>query len=239
MSQHAHYFHPDLAHHLCQDFFRNGFLHYPGFLQPQDLTRLREQVISRTAKQAATLPDEGRWTQRGGGYALDDLHYYDLFFEDLLSDSRFEQLAGLLLRDRVQGETLGYVYHPPQSPAGFAPRQDGATLMIAPWNALTIWVALENMDQDTGCLHYYKGSHLEGMYEHTEGPTGSCLTEPQSVGMGKSAVAFPIKAGDLLVHHCLTAHWLSHNHSYTRSLRALRLCYIAERAIVRDSVMIA
>lgn len=236
MSHHAHYFHPDLAQHLCRDFYRNGYLHYPGFVDRVSLARLREQVEATTSRRAGQMAPEHVHRPGRHGLVLENLHFYDLFFEDLMADDRFEQLASLLLRDRVQGETVTYLHHPPLTTEGRAPQQDGASLLIAPWEALTIWVALEDMDQDTGCLHYRRGSHREGMREHVLSGQGPALAEPEEACARQQAVAFPVKAGDLLVHHCLTVHWLSPNHSYTRSLRALRLAYVAERAVVEEAL---
>lgn len=236
MSHHAHYLHPDLAQHLCRDFYRNGYLHYPGFVDRQTLTRLRVQVETAAARREGRM--DPTHVQRPGqvGRLLAKLHYYDLFFEDLLGDARFEQLASLLLRDRVQGEDISWVFQPPKAGGGLSPRQDGAGFMIAPWEAVSIWVALEDMDRDTGCLHYQRGSHREGMREHSHDPADPVLIDPAEACDPQQAVAFPVKAGDLLVHHCLMVHWLSPNVSYTRPLHALRLAYVAERALVGDAL---
>ncbi|MDG2123620.1 MAG: phytanoyl-CoA dioxygenase family protein, partial [Verrucomicrobiales bacterium] len=95
---------------------------------------------------------------------------------------------------------------------------------LDPPHALTMWMALEDVDEENGCVRYVKGSHLKGMREH--GRTGTLGFSQGLTDFGReedlaAEEAMPAAAGDLLAHHALTIHRAGGNSSATRSRRAL------------------
>ncbi|MFA6946612.1 MAG: phytanoyl-CoA dioxygenase family protein, partial [Pedobacter sp.] len=97
---------------------------------------------------------------------LIDLHIYDSFFNDVLVNSKFKDLAELLLDDKVIGKTLEFFNKPPLIGKPTPPHQDGYYFMLNPSVAVTMWMALEPADDENGCVRYVKGSHLKGMRPH-------------------------------------------------------------------------
>jgi len=90
--------------------------------------------------------------------------------------------------------------------------------MIKPAEAVTMWLALDHVDEENGCVRYVHGSHEWGMRPHGRTQT----------------IALPAAPGDLLVHHCMTIHRADGNQSATRSRRALGLIYYSADAQVDE-----
>jgi phytanoyl-CoA hydroxylase len=96
-----------------------------------------------------------------------------------------------------------------------------------------MWLALEEVDGDNGCVHYVKGSHLKGMRPHGKTQTlgfSQGITDFGTEEDIANEVPMPAKPGDLLIHHALTIHRAEGNKSLTRSRRAMGLIYFGASA---------
>jgi len=81
--------------------------------------------------------------------------------------------------------------------------------MLQPNEAVTMWMALEPVDEENGCVRYVKGSHKKGMREHRRTQTLGFSQGMTDFGTDEdlaNEVFFHTQAGDLLVHHSLTIH---------------------------------
>lgn len=162
---------------------------------------------------------------------MQDLNLYDPYFEKILTNSKFTEIASFLLEEKVIGKTLEYFNKPPRIGKPTPPHQDAYYFMIHPVCAVTMWMALEEVDKENGCLHYVKGSHLKGMRPH-----GRTQTKGFSQGIidygkeGDVETGFPAQPGDLLIHHALTIHRADGNRSDFRTRKAMGLIYFGESA---------
>ena len=82
-----------------------------------------------------------------------------------------------------------------------------------------MWLALDVVDEENGCVRYVRGSHRRGMRPH--GRTGVLGFSQGITDYGQpedlaDEIAFPAQPGDLLVHHALTIHRADGNRSATR-----------------------
>ncbi|GAB4424054.1 MAG: hypothetical protein OHK0039_40980 [Bacteroidia bacterium] len=230
--------HQELVKHLRQDFRQNGYVHLPGFFSPTQIQEANDQLAQLLARRQTAMNVADVADNHSGDAAflwMARLHYYNLYFEELMYESPFSQLASALLEDEVWGEDLSYFMHPARHGAALPPHQDGSAFMIAPWEALCFWVALEDMDHHTGCLHYLRASHHEGLRTHRPVPSPLCPEEIEDYPARQDEVSFPLRAGDLIAHHCLTVHRISPNVSFTRHRQALRFTYFATRAMVDET----
>jgi phytanoyl-CoA hydroxylase len=96
-----------------------------------------------------------------------------------------------------------------------------------------MWLALEPVDAENGCVRYVRGSHHGGIREHgrtqTLGFSQGVVDFPRPEDTADE-VAMPAAAGDLLAHDALTIHRAEANASKTRTRRALGFIYYGERA---------
>lgn len=120
---------------------------------------------------------------------------------------------------------------PAETSAAF--QRDGYYFMLDRCEAVTMWLALDEVDEENGCVRYIPGSHFEGMRAHgrttTLGFSQGIIDYPTPDDQTRE-VAMHARPGDLLVHHALTIHRADGNRSATRTRRALGFIYYSERA---------
>jgi phytanoyl-CoA hydroxylase len=95
-----------------------------------------------------------------------------------------------------------------------------------------MWLALDEVDEENGCLRYVPGSHLRGIRKHGRTATLGFSQGIVDYGPDDFATEQPISAkpGDLLIHHGETIHRADANRSSVRHRRSLGLVYQGESA---------
>ena len=101
-----------------------------------------------------------------------------------------------------------------------------------------MWLALEEFDEENGCVRFVRGSHLKGLRPH--GPTGTLgfsqgMTDFGTAEDDAEEQVMPASPGDLLAHHALTIHRADGNSSSTRSRRALGFIFYSVNAKQDDT----
>ena len=99
---------------------------------------------------------------------LQGMASYDDHFKELTESDRFAKLAELLLDDGVISKNMEWFTKPARSDAETPPHQDGFYFMLEPNEALTLWLALDTVNDENGCIHYVRGSHRRGMRPHNQ-----------------------------------------------------------------------
>ena len=161
------------------------------------------------------------------------MHEHDSFFAHLCH-GKPKRLAEELLDEAVVAKNLQYFNKPPVLGQATPPHQDGFYFMLQPCLALTMWIALDVVDEINGCVRYVKGSHKNGLRPHRRTRTlgfsqgisdfGTEVDRAQEV----MCIAQP---GDLLAHHAMTIHRAEANRSERRSRRALGFIFYGESAL--------
>lgn len=123
---------------------------------------------------------------------------------------------------------------PPRCNKPTPPHQDGSYFCLAPNIACTVWIPLDDVDEENGALCYVPASHRLGLLNHgSSGVLGfsqGLTADPGRYGEAWLCAACP---GDVLVHHSLTIHLAGANRSRHRHRRALGYVFYAASA-VRD-----
>jgi phytanoyl-CoA hydroxylase len=164
---------------------------------------------------------------------IQGLGSHDAWFQKLFMAGGFRNLAERALHGPVVPRNLQYFNKPPRQSRPTPPHQDGFYFMLDPCEAVTMWLALDRVDKENGCVRYVRGSHKQGMRSHartqTLGFSQGIADYPTLEDLSRE-VAVPAEPGDLLVHHAMTIHRADGNGSPTRSRRALGFVYFSERA---------
>ncbi len=222
---------------LRNDFQEKGFVYIPGFISKQDVQQIHERLQVLIQEKVPQMPPEHAFYEGAKDPSMlkqiQVLYTYDPFFAKKMFDSSFEQLASFLLDDQVVGKNMQYFNKPPALGQPTPPHQDGYYFMLNPPEAVTMWLALEPVDEENGCVRYVRGSHKNGMRPHgrtqvlgfSQGMTDFGTTEDL-----QNEEYFVCQPGDLLVHHALTIHRADGNQSTTRTRQALGFIYYAQRA---------
>lgn len=218
-------------------FDRDGYVALPGFLDQGEVAALMEELGRYIREVVPTLdPTEVKYEDKSNLDSLKQLHRlaaHDQFFMAMYAEGKFKQLADTLLGEAKVTGNMQYFDKPPGVNKPTPAHQDGYYFMIEPCEGLTMWLALDDVDEENGCVRYVTGSHRKGMREHAE--SGILGFSQSMVDFGRdddvsNEVAMPASPGDLLVHHALTIHRAEGNSSTSRHRRSMGLIYYAANA---------
>ena len=217
-------------------FEQDGFVAVPRFCDEGELQTIEAALARFIAEDVPGLPAEHVFYEDKAAAntlkQIQRLHEHSGFFGELLADKP-KRLAEELLGEAVRGKNLQYFNKPPALGQATPPHQDGYYFMLDPCQALTMWMALDVVDAENGCVRYVRGSHRVGMRPHGRTETlgfSQGITDFGQAADSRNEVACPAQPGDLLAHHALTIHRADANISTTRTRRALGFIYYGKSA---------
>ncbi len=221
-----------------EEFQRDGYVVADPLFNSSEMTDLNGQISRFIRDVVPKMADtEVYYEDKSDKTSLKQLQRmfeYDGYFKDLIFNSVVREIAEEVLQDEVVPVNMQYFNKPAGIGQATPPHQDGYYFHLTPCEAVTGWLALEDVDHENGCIHYVRGSHrYEDFRPH--GQTGVLgfsqgMTDFGTADDQKNTVSFPGKAGTFLMHHARTIHWAGANRSPSRSRRALGFIYYAKRA---------
>ena len=90
----------------------------------------------------------------------------DPFFRDYVEHPVWKALADALNGEPSSAKAPEWFNKPAGTESPTPPHQDNYYFCLRPANVLTMWMALDPVDEENGCLRYIPGSHLEGIRPH-------------------------------------------------------------------------
>ncbi|MDB4634467.1 phytanoyl-CoA dioxygenase family protein, partial [Rubripirellula sp.] len=160
---------------LRATYLQDGYAQLNAFLDAssvKELDRKLERFIKTTV---AKMPADQVFYEHENDTAslkqIQHLELRDSWFHTLFTDSPFRQLAETLLGGECVPMNLQYFNKFPGANKPTPPHQDGYYFMITPCEAVTMWLALDEVDDENGCIRYLPGSHRNGLLPHTRTTT--------------------------------------------------------------------
>ena len=154
------------------------------------------------------------------------MHRHDTASLNWLIDARINQhLTALLGAEPFAVQTM--FYFKPAGARGQALHQDQFYLRVQPGTCMAAWMAVDDCDEENGCLRVVPGSHTWPLLCTTEADTRQSFTDvtvPLPEGM--EAIPVCMKAGDVLFFNGQLVHGSLPNSSQKRFRRALIAHYI-------------
>ena len=176
----------ELDEKLQRDFKRDGFVALNRFVDGQSLNDLVAHVDEFVREFVPGLPDDQVFCERKGDLAtlkqIQHMEVHDPWFHRLFTKDCFRSLAELLLDGPVAPRNMQYFNKPPGFSQATPAHQDGYYFMLDPCEAVTMWLALEETDEENGCVRYVPGSHRNGLREHAR---------TQTLGFSQGIVDYP------------------------------------------------
>jgi phytanoyl-CoA hydroxylase len=215
-------------------FYRdNGFVVIEDFLDPAELELWRNAIDhatgARTTRLAgrADMPNEyvdNVFTQRVNLWAT------DAKMKELMLDPRLGQLATELAG--VEGVRIWHDQALIKEPWGNATawHLDNPKWSFHTRDSITIWIALDDVTMQNGCLYFLPGSHKEANYDNIQ--TGANMRDIFKVypqWATREPFAAQMRAGSCTFHNGLTAHAAGPNMT-PRRRRAMTCAYMPEGA---------
>ena len=223
---------PELSD-LKKIYDENGYNHIPELFSKSDMELINNE-FDRYIKDCVPKMKEGEVyyvdkENKDTLMQMQKLEEYDAFFHDLFHNSKIKELAANALGEDVIPRAMEYFNKPPGKSNPTPPHQDGYYFNLDNDKAVTGWLALEDVDDENGCIHYVKGSHkYEGYRPHGKSEIlgfSKGVTDFGTEEDKKNTVKFEGKAGMFLMHHAKIIHFADPNKSKTRSRRAFGFVY--------------
>lgn len=222
---------------IKRKFEEDGYVFLPGFLSGEEVAEVNRRLEDFIENTVLGLPaNDVFYEDKNDPATLKQImHVSDHapWFAPMLNDSKFSRIAGELLEDTVVPKILEYFNKPPKIGKPTPPHQDGYYFMLKPAKAVTMWMALEDVDEANGCVRYVRGSHKLGMRRHGRTQTLGFSQGITDFGLPEdleNEIAFPARPGDLLIHDSLTIHRADGNQTADRTRKALGFIYFGASA---------
>jgi len=213
-----------------QNFERDGFIRIDRLINDETVEKLRIYYDQFINGEIAC----GEHNRKLGNLIHQVMHprrHHDYFSNNPALDEAMGVAAQLTGKSDVQVVYDMLIDKPPLTEKETPWHQDHAYthMPFAPAGSkiegrgVQFWVALDDVDVETGCMQFIPGFHIKPLLEHyivSGDPTyeGRLLGTKQ-VDVSK-AVGMPLKAGGCTVHHYGTPHYTGPNRSATRKRRA-------------------
>ena len=219
-------------------FGEDGFVHLEGFFAPAQVAEVLANVERYIREVVPVAPDtDVFYEDKERPETLKQLirvHLHDDFFRCLLEEGAFPETAAQLLGEPARPVNQQVFIKPPGGASrATPPHQDGFYFHLEPCIATTLWLALDDVDAENGCLRYVRGSHRRGVRPHQRTGTLGFSQGVSDFGTAHDVaneVACSVHAGDLIAHHALTIHRADENRAPGRPRRALGLVYYGSSA---------
>jgi len=199
-------------------FKENGFLAVPDVVPAARVAAMRTRIeelcerweseearrlgVQQEAEAGAPIAERSSRTVR----KLSFLARHELIFGEHARDPVLLDIVEDLIGSPLALYADEAFLKPPFHGSEKLPHQDNAYFGVQPDAALiTCWTALDDATVENGCMHYLAGSHKLGVLDHEPIP-GTPHRTPKGVDLGE-AVAVPIQAGGVILHHALVLHF--------------------------------
>ena len=154
------------------------------------------------------------------------MHREDPVSLDFLCDARIDAaITGLTGYSPLAVQTMFY-FKPPTA-RGQALHQDNFYLKAAPSTCIAAWLAVDDCDEENGCIMVVPGTHeLPTMCLSKSDTTKSFTSVEVAIPEGMESVPVVMKAGDVLFFNGQVIHGSNPNTSATRFRRSLIAHYV-------------
>jgi phytanoyl-CoA hydroxylase len=211
----------------------DGFVVVRQFLPADDLASLQQNLDRYIRDVVPTLPErEAFYEDRSRPETLKQLQRMDRapFFANYRRHPSWMRLAETLLGEPATTDQPEWFNKPPGTNHVTPPHQDNFYFCLVPPSVLTIWLALDRVDAENGCLRYVAGSHLRGFRPHARSNVlgfSQGITNYSAEDFVRER-AIPLEPGDAVAHFGMTIHRADANLSSVRHRRSFAMVFKGE-----------
>jgi phytanoyl-CoA hydroxylase len=218
---------------ICQEFQQAGYVVVPNLFAPEEVEAIKQHYMAINAQQHGY---EGDKPMLGENDPLREYprivhpHRWDERTLYWLLDNRLRQWTTALLgREPFAAQTMFY-YKPPGA-RGQALHQDQRSLAVRPGTCLAAWMAVDDCDEENGCMQVVPGTQdLPDLCLVEADTTQSFSSRTIQLPEGIEPVPVLMQAGDVLFFNGQVVHGSFPNSSTTRFRRSLIAHYIVGEA---------
>ena len=196
-----------------------------GFIAPIDVLTLEEaQEIKKEIEYI-----EKKWPNELIGLGRNNVHYISPTFDKVCHNSKIlDAVESIIGKNILVGGTTLFIKEPDKK--GFVSwHQDAKYIGFKPYNWVTAWLAITDVNEENGCMRMWSGSHKENIKDHKDTyDKNNLLTRGQTVQNVPIEKTTPniLKAGQLSLHHPMIVHGSGPNKSNQRRIGFVIQSYI-------------
>lgn len=215
-------------------FDSQGFLNVRGLFSQDEVQLFQQHFMDMRA--AGSYPGDSAGVDTTSHDPLKKfprmihMHRWDKLSLDWMLDKRLRDcMTDMLGREPYAVQTM--LYFKPPGARGQALHQDQFYLRVQPGTCIAAWMALDDCDEENGCLQMVPDSHAWPLLCNEKADTTQSFTDV-TVDLPESVNAQPVimKAGDVVFFNGQVVHGSFPNTSANRFRRALIGHYIAGEA---------
>lgn len=221
---------------LRESYDEDGFVVIRGLYAKEEFKDIQNQVdryirevVPTLAKEAAFFDDYSKpETLR----KMQSLNKHDPWFDNFLQRGSHVPLLEHFMRDKCSPQGLEWFNKLPYDTNATPAHQDGFYWARKPNIACGLWIALDPVDLDNGCLWYGRGSHKAGIQPHGASGVlgfsqGLLNFDPNKV----DGVPIELEPGDAVAHSSATIHWTQTNKTARHRRAIATFCYGASTTL--------
>jgi ectoine hydroxylase-related dioxygenase (phytanoyl-CoA dioxygenase family) len=212
-----------LSREQVERFREDGYLPVGQVLTADELAEARaayDRVFAATEKPSTYRnlgQKEGEEQSEGAVLQIIDMYKLaDIFRRLLYKEETLDMVEALMGTPTIQLYHDQALYKPALHGDEVPWHQDNGYWRFEPATAISLWMALDDADEENGCMRFIRGSHKAGEAGHQR--AGQYIAQLKADADDSLAVPVPLPAGHGVFHHCRTLH----NTQPNRSMRQRR-----------------
>lgn len=213
-------------------FEKKGYCFYGPILSKPGLAEMLGQCQAAWTAYKGEFDPSKTWLENA---LLANIHHRAPLVRDFYFEGPLVDVAEQIIGPNIKGATSQLTFKVKGNTRTFGWHQDNGYGELDPYNALSCLVALDDTDEENGCLWLVPGSNEGGQLRPEQLLQTKSKTELDAAVDESEAIPMPLKKGECLILHCWTLHKSKGNFSQ-RDRRILFLRYADADAVeVRNS----
>ena len=211
-------------------FYReNGYLLLGRTLTDRGLETMRAQCMDAWNAEKDPYDPGKTWLQNA---LLPNIHHRAPIVRDYYFEGPLVDVATEVVGANVKGVTSQLTFKMRGNTSGFGWHQDNGYGELDPYTAISSLTALDDVDEENGCLWIIPGSHRREQIPVAHGVEDKASRREINLEVDeREAVPVPMRAGEALFFGCWTLHKSNGNFSESRDRRILFLRYADADAV--------
>ena len=188
-----------------------------GYLAPIDI--LSSEKTKEIQQEIGNI--EKKWPNEISGLNRNNIHYYSPIFDELVHNSRILDVIENFIGSNILVAGSVLFLKEPENKGFISWHQDGLYQGWKPYNSITAWLAITDVNEENGCMRMWPGSHKDNFKEHKDTfNEDNLLTRGQTIEnvLVKDTIPIILKPGQLSIHHPKTVHGSGPNLSKSRRI---------------------
>ena len=153
---------------LRERFDADGFVIVRDYLGSAEVAEVQAQLARYIKEVIPTLPKDAAffddYSKPETLRQMESLEKHDPWFLDFMNRGKHVHLMESFLGDGLNPQGLEWFDKLPYDQKATPPHQDGFYWCRKPNSACRLWIALDPVGLENGCLWYSRGSHLKGIH---------------------------------------------------------------------------